>query len=101
MRILRYLTWFVRAFLFLVLLAFALKNTARVHLQFFFDTGWEVPLVVLLLAFFAGGAILGVMACLGPLIRQRRAIGALKRSLEERTAVPAAPLPPLPPGPGI
>ncbi len=101
MRMLRYLTWLLRAFLFLVLLAFALKNTAPVRLQFFFDTGWDAPLVVVLLVFFAAGAALGVIACLGPLVRQRRAIGSLKRTLEDRAAGPAAPLPPLPPDPGI
>ncbi len=101
MRMLRYLTWLLRAFLFLVLLAFALKNTAPVRLQFFFDTGWDAPLVVVLLVFFAAGAVLGVIACLGPMVRQRRAIGSLKRSLEERANGPAVPLPPLPPDPGI
>ena len=102
MRILRYLTWLLRLFLFLVLLAFALKNTAPVRLHFFFDAGWDLPLVVLLLAFFAAGAVLGVIACLGGLIRQRRTIGSLKRSLEERKAAPAEPpMPPLPPDPGI
>jgi putative membrane protein len=104
MSILRYLTWLVRLFLFLVLLLFALKNTVPVRLHFFFDTGWDVPLVVLLLGFFAAGAVLGVMACLGGLIRQRRQIGSLKRELDERAAAgrPAvAPLPALPPDPGM
>ena len=101
MRLLRYLTWLVRAFLFLVLLAFALKNTAPVRLQFLFDAGWDAPLVVVLLVFFATGAVLGVIACLGPLARQRRTIGSLKRTLDERTGGAAAPLPPLPPDPGI
>jgi putative membrane protein len=82
MTFLRYLSWLLRAFLFIVLLLFALKNTMPVRLSFLFDTGWEVPLIVLLLAFFALGIALGVMACLGPLVRQRREIGALNRQLE-------------------
>jgi uncharacterized integral membrane protein len=96
MSILRYFTWLVRLLLFVVLLLFALKNTAPVRLQFFLDAGWDVPLVVLLLVFFAAGAAVGVMACLGGLIRQRRRIGALARELEDRHVVArqAAVMPP-------
>jgi lipopolysaccharide assembly protein A len=103
MNIVRFLTWLVRLFLFVVLLLFALKNTMPVRLHFLFDTGWDVPLIVLLLVFFAAGAVLGVMACAGGLIRQRRSIGSLKRELEERRATvrPTVAVPPVPPDPGI
>ena len=105
MSVMRYLTWILRLFLFLVLLLFALKNTLPVRLHFFFDTGWDVPLVVLLLGFFAAGAVLGVMACMGGLFRQRRSIRALKRELEARSSAgqpaAAASLPPMPPDPGL
>jgi len=104
MSIMRYLVWILRLLLFLVLLLFALKNTMPVRLHFFFDTGWDVPLAVLLLVFFAAGAVLGVMACLGGLIRQRRRISSLKRELDERSAgaQPAAvSLPRMPPDPGL
>ena len=103
MSFLRYLTWFLRLFLFLVLLLFALKNTTPVRLHFFFDTGWDAPLVVLLLGFFAAGSALGVFACLGGLIRQRRQIGSLKRELDERVPAPrsGASPPAIPPDPGV
>ena len=48
MSVLRYLSWLLRAFLFIVLLLFAVKNTAPVRLHFLFDTGWDLPLIVLL-----------------------------------------------------
>ena len=80
MSFMRFLTWLVRAFLFVVLLLFALKNTAPVRLQFFYGAEWQVPLIALLAGFFAVGALLGVMACLAPMFRQRREIAALKRA---------------------
>lgn len=103
MSFLRYLGWFLRLFLFVVLLLFAVKNAMPVRLHFFFDTGWDVPLVVLLLVFFAVGAALGVSACLGGMIRQRRQIGALKREQEQiAAAAKTAPSPArLPPDPGL
>ncbi len=94
MKLLRFLTWLLRAFLFLVLLIFAFRNTNDVPLRFFFDTAWDVPLVLLLLAFFALGAALGVLSCVGRLLRQRREILALKREAALRPGSDAVVLPP-------
>src|SRR3970040_1925758 len=52
----RILTWTIRIALFILLLAFAARNTESVTLRFYFDLAWQAPLVVLLLAFFAAGA---------------------------------------------
>ncbi len=76
----RVLTWAIRLAIFLFLLAFAAKNTEPVTLRFYFDLGWQIPLIALLLAFFAGGALLGLLAAVGMLIRQRREIGRLERA---------------------
>ena len=43
----RIVTWAVRLTLFIVLLAFAAKNTDPVVLKFYFDTAFEAPLVFL------------------------------------------------------
>jgi len=93
----RLLTWTVRLALFLLLLAFAARNTAPATLKFYFDLAWEAPLIVLLLAFFAGGALFGLVAALGALLRQRREIGRLRR--EVRARAPAQELPAVPPPP--
>ncbi|MGH8723181.1 MAG: lipopolysaccharide assembly protein LapA domain-containing protein, partial [Burkholderiales bacterium] len=61
----RILTWTIRIALFILLLAFAARNTEPVTLRFYFDFAWEAPLVVLLLAFFVAGAALGLLAVLG------------------------------------
>jgi lipopolysaccharide assembly protein A len=93
----RLVTWTIRIALFILLLAFAARNTEPATLRFYFDVAWQAPLVVLLLAFFAGGALLGVLAALGALLRQRREISRLRREARARPAAePPATLPPPP-----
>ncbi|MGQ0509233.1 MAG: lipopolysaccharide assembly protein LapA domain-containing protein [Betaproteobacteria bacterium] len=75
----RILTWAIRLALFILLLAFAAKNTDPVTLRFFFDSAWQAPLVTLLLAFFVAGALLGLMAAVALLLRQRRELQRLRR----------------------
>jgi putative membrane protein len=97
----RYVTWTVRLVVFLFLLAFAVKNTDPVTLRFYFDLAWQAPLIVLLLAFFAAGAIFGLAAALVTVFAQRRENLQLKRALaENRKAASAAAAPPPPPGMG-
>ena len=83
----RVLTWVIRLAIFLFLLAFAARNTDPVTLRFYFDLAWQMPLVALLVAFFVAGALLGVAAALGVLIRQRREIGRLEREAEARSTL--------------
>ncbi|MGH8806527.1 MAG: LapA family protein [Noviherbaspirillum sp.] len=62
----------VAVILFIVFFGFALKNTQEVALRFFFDYEMRGPLVLLLLAFFAGGAALGILAMIPTMFRHRR-----------------------------
>ncbi|EKE17627.1 MAG: hypothetical protein ACD_10C00361G0001, partial [uncultured bacterium] len=68
-----------------------MRNTQVVTLQFVLDYVWAAPLVIVLLAFFAGGAILGVLSVVGVIFRQRREILQLKREAGQ------SPLPVTPP----
>ncbi|WP_179958180.1 LapA family protein [Chitinimonas arctica] len=68
----RYLAWFVRIVLFLLLFAFAIKNTHAVNLHGLLDLTWQAPLVVILLVFFMAGTVAGVLAMLLPLKRLGR-----------------------------
>jgi uncharacterized integral membrane protein len=88
----RIVTWAIWLVVFLLLAAFAAKNAEPVSLRFFFDMALTAPLIVLLLAFFAAGALFGVLALVGTVLRQRREISNLKRQ-----AAPAVPLAPPPP----
>lgn len=90
----RILTWVIRLSLFVFMFVFALKNTATVNLQFFFGQVWQLPLVLLLLGFFAVGILLGILAVVGALFRERRVSAALRRDLArlQPAAAPELPL---------
>jgi len=87
----RIVTWSIRLVVFLLLAAFAAKNAEPVALRFYFDLVFTAPLIVILLAFFAGGALFGVLALLGALLRQRREISLLKRQAGTLEPVPPPP----------
>ena len=93
----RYVTWTVRLVVFLFLLAFAVKNTNPVTLRFYFELAWQAPLIVLLLAFFAGGAVFGLAAALSTLFAQRRELLSLKRTVDEQRQTLQARAEPVPP----
>ena len=90
------LTWAFRLVIFGFLLLFALQNTEPVNLNFIFGQIWQAPLVLVLLGFFAGGALIGVLSLLGVIYRQRREISRLRRSAAEaqQLAVAEPPMPP-------
>jgi uncharacterized integral membrane protein len=69
----------VRLAVFLLLAALAAKNVEPVTLRFYFDQALRAPLALVLLGAFALGALFGVVAMLGPVLRQRRQISLLKR----------------------
>lgn len=75
----RYLVWPIRGLLFLLLLGFAVKNDQPIVLKYFFGYEWQTSLVVVLLCFFTVGVLVGVLAMLGNLFRQRRELAALRR----------------------
>jgi len=81
----RVLAWTLRIVLFLALFLFALKNTDTVSLRLYFDQVWQAPLILVLLVFFAAGAVVGVLATLATVFRQRREIAQLQRELQSRT----------------
>lgn len=92
----RVVLWCCRVFIFLFLLAFALKNTEPVSVSFFLDTSWQAPLIIVVLAFFAGGVALGVLALLGTLFGLRREISRLKReskAIDGKDRIPDMPNP--------
>lgn len=71
----------VAAILFILFFGFALKNTQEAALRFFFDYEMRGPLVMLLLAFFVGGAVLGILAMLPTVFRYRRELGRHKETV--------------------
>lgn len=92
----RTLVWLIRGFIFLFLFAFAVKNTDPVQVRFFLDTGWQAPLVIVVLAFFAAGTFFGAVSLLGTLFGLRRENTFLRREIAALKAESRAVLPPQP-----
>jgi putative membrane protein len=89
----RIVTWTIRVLVFLLLVAFAAKNVEPVTLRFFFDLALQTPLVLALFAFFALGALFGMLALVGTVLRLRRVISLLKKSMQPPPAAPLIPPP--------
>jgi lipopolysaccharide assembly protein A len=77
----KYVFRILAAILFVVFFGFALKNTQEVALRFFFDQEINAPLVLLLLAFFVSGAVLGVLAMIPTVFRHRRDLSRHKKKI--------------------
>ena len=77
--IMRYLTWFLRTLLFLLLLGFTVKNVEPVTLRYYFGYELHAPLIMILLLFFALGVVVGVGSCGGKIFRQNRKIAAYRK----------------------
>jgi len=74
--------WLLRFFILLLLVWFAVKNSEMVTLNAYPFT-WQAPLILVIMAFFALGVILGVIASLGSMVRLKREAGALKKEIRE------------------
>jgi uncharacterized integral membrane protein len=57
----KYLMWLLKAAIFFTLFAFALNNQQDVTVHFFFGTLWRAPLVLVVLAAFAAGLVIGAL----------------------------------------
>ena len=82
-----------RALIVIVLVWFALKNSDPVKLRGFLDQSWELPLVFVLFVVFVGGVVIGILAWVPTVVRQRREIARLKRGLAQPGAA-SLPVPP-------
>lgn len=86
----RYLTWLLRVILFLVLLGFAVKNDQPVVVHYFLGYEWHTSLVVVLLAAFLIGTLIGMLSLLGNILRQHRELSRLKRDIRLKTKLDEA-----------
>ena len=84
------LVWLARAFVFFTLFAFALNNQQTAVVHWFFGVEWRTPMVIVVLAAFAAGCAIGVLAMVPRWWRRRRE--ALR--LAAPPAAPASPPPP-------
>ncbi|MFM1991084.1 MAG: hypothetical protein RJA99_4041 [Pseudomonadota bacterium] len=93
----RVLSWLFRLGLFLVMMGFALSNTDTATLRFFGipEFEWRAPMVLFLFLFFAAGALIGVIATMPVVLRQRRHLSRMRRDAgaAEKAVARAEPLP--------
>lgn len=89
----RILVWLARAFVFFTLFAFALNNQQPVTVHWFFGVDWSAPMVIVVLAAFALGSVIGVLAMLPSWWRHRREATRWAAPVARAVAatVPAAP----------
>nr|WP_145546121.1 lipopolysaccharide assembly protein LapA domain-containing protein [Variovorax boronicumulans] len=87
------LKWILKAAIFFTLFAFALNNQHEGAVRFFFGTEWRAPMVLVVLAAFALGLALGVVAMAPRWWRQRT---APRDMAPEQPASPAPLAPPQP-----
>ena len=85
----RLFSWLLRAFIFFALFAFALNNQQPAVVRWFFGVQWQAPMVIVVLAAFAAGCAVGVLAMF-PSLWQR---WQLKRQLKPMSPAPVAPPP--------
>jgi uncharacterized integral membrane protein len=57
----KYILWLLWAAIFFVLLAFSLNNQQDTAVHFFFGAVWHAPLVLVVLAAFAAGLVIGAL----------------------------------------
>ena len=87
----RLFSWLVRALIFFTLFAFALNNQQPTVVHWFFGVQWQAPLVIIVLAAFAAGCGVGVLAMLPDWWRRwRRAEPPTAAPAKTRDALPAA-----------
>ena len=89
----RLLVWLFRAFIFFTLFAFALNNQQTATVRWFFGIEWHAPMVIVVLAAFAGGCAIGVLAMVPAWWHHRRVARRQQPAPAAAVAAPSSLLP--------
>jgi lipopolysaccharide assembly protein A len=74
------IVWILRLIVVVILVWFAARNSDAVKLRGFLpDQTWEAPLVFVLLVVFVAGMVIGLLAWVPTVVRQRREIGRVRK----------------------
>ena len=90
--------WILRFLIVLILVWFAVKNSQPIEVSGLPGQAWQAPLAFVLLVAFVAGVVIGLLAWIPTVVRQRREIGRLKKSATQAEAL-ASIAPPAPGGP--
>jgi uncharacterized integral membrane protein len=74
------LKWILKAAIFFTLFAFALNNQQEITVHFFFGTEWKTSLVIVVLAVFACGLMVGILGMVPRWWQHRRDALKAKRT---------------------
>jgi len=94
----KYVLRLLKAAIFFTLFAFALNNQHDTTVNFFFGTSWHAPLVLVVLAAFASGLVVGALGMVPGWWKHRRAAAQLPtetsaRALGAAGTMPVEPVP--------
>ena len=89
------LIWIVRIVVILLIVWFAARNAEPVVLYGYLDSSFKAPLVLILLAFFGGGLLLGLLASLMTIFGLKREVRKLNRALQHKAHEASTALPPV------
>ena len=81
------LVWIVRLLVVLVLVWFAVKNAQPVMVNGLPDQSWQAPLVFVMFIAFVAGMVIGLLAWIPTVVRQRRELARLRRLEDQRAGV--------------
>ena len=84
------LVWILRFVIVVILVWFAVKNAQVVTIYGLPEQQWQAPLVFILLIVFVAGMVIGLLAWVPTVVRQRREIARLRRVAAIPTASAAA-----------
>jgi uncharacterized integral membrane protein len=85
------LVWILRFIIVVLLVWFAVKNGQEVEIFGLPGQSWKAPLVFVLLIFFVSGVVIGLLAWIPTVVRQRREIGRLRKANAQMASMPAPP----------
>ncbi|APV50646.1 hypothetical protein BWI17_13685 [Betaproteobacteria bacterium GR16-43] len=91
------LVWLFRFAIVLVLVWFAVRNSGEVTLNGLPGQEWKVSLVFVLLIAFVGGVVIGLLAWVPTVVRQRRELSRLRKAASQAEVLGAVPPPPADP----
>ena len=82
------LVWIFRLVIVLLLVWFAVKNSQPVTLSGLPGYSWQASLLVVVLVAFIAGVLIGLLAWLPTVVRQRRELGRLRKRAAAGTQPP-------------
>ncbi|MDO5357011.1 MAG: lipopolysaccharide assembly protein LapA domain-containing protein [Conchiformibius sp.] len=83
MKVLKIISWVVKALILLLLLVLAFINTQKVNFSYLPGQSVDMPLIVILFGAFVVGTVFGIFAMFGRLLRLRGECGRLRHEVRK------------------